>query len=61
MSVTPTTAAVNLSDSRQPELYAATIVTYCLALLALSLRFLSRRLLKSSYGPDDYFAVAAMV
>lgn len=61
MSAMPTPAGVNLSDSRQPELYAATIITYCLALLALGLRFLSRRLLKSGYGLDDYFAVAAMV
>lgn len=61
MSNVPVVGGVGLSQTRQPELYAATITTYCLALLALGLRFLSRRLLKSGHGLDDWFAVAAMV
>lgn len=61
MSAPPVPAGVNVHDSRRPELYAATIVTYCLALLALGARFLSRRLMKSGYGLDDWFALTAMV
>lgn len=61
MSAAPVPAAVNLKDTRQPELYAATIAIYCLALLVLGARFLSRRLMKSGYGLDDWFAVTSMV
>ena len=61
MATVPVPQNVDLSETRQPQLYASTITTYILALLALGARFLSRRLLKSGYRLDDYFAVAATV
>ena len=51
----------DLSASHQPQLYAIAIATYCLAFLAVTLRFISRSLSKSSYWLDDWLIVFALV
>ena len=61
MSPVLAAAGVNVEGTRQPQLYAATIITYCLAVLALICRLVSRRLMRSGYGLDDWFAVTALV
>ena len=52
---------MSVTDTRQPQVYSAIIITYYLALLALGLRLLARRLVKSKYGLDDVFAMVALV
>ena len=44
-----------------PQLYAASLAPYTLAVIAVGCRFLCRRLLKSGYGFDDWFSIAAPV
>lgn len=57
----PVPAGLDVQESRQPELYAASLATYALAVIAVNLRILSRRLLKSHFWLDDFFAIAALV
>ena len=45
----------------QPNLYAAVIITLTLAVAAVSLRFLARRLVKAPLWIDDWLALAALV
>ena len=61
MSTTQMPQNVDVTESLQPQLYASSIVTYCLAVTALGLRFLSRRLSQSRYWLDDWFSMAALV
>ena len=46
-----------LTESRQPQLYAASILTYLLALLAVSLRLLSRKRFSTAGLWLDDFAI----
>ncbi len=50
-----------VSESKQPELYAALITTNVLAALAVSMRFLSRRLSRFKWWYDDWLILAAFV
>lgn len=50
-----------LAESRQPNIYAAEITTYAFALLAVSLRFWSRRIKAAGYWIDDWLILVAMV
>ena len=61
MSSIPIPKGVDIWASRQPQAYAATITTYALAVLAVALRFWSRRLLKARYCLDDWLVAAAVV
>jgi hypothetical protein len=42
-------AATQLQESRQPDIYAACIITYTLAVVAVALRFASRRMVRAGY------------
>ena len=54
-------ASVNLSESKQPQINGAEIVTYALAFITVALRFLSRRLVHAKYCPDDWLSLGALV
>jgi hypothetical protein len=45
----------------QPDLHAAVIVTLILAVTAVVLRFLARRLVKASIWLDDWLTLVALV
>jgi len=49
------------SGNLQPDLYATIIVTLTLAIATISLRFLSRRLVRATVGLDDWLALTALV
>ena len=52
---------VNLSDSKQPDIYG-TISTVCpVAVLVVVLRLLARRVSKAGYWWDDWIIIIAMV
>ena len=52
---------MNIHDNRQAELYSSSITTWVLAVLAVALRLWARRLMKSRYWLDDWFAILALV
>ena len=52
---------VNLSDSKQPDIYGAISTVYSVAVLAVVLRLPARRLSKASYWWDDWIIIIAMV
>jgi hypothetical protein len=45
----------------QPRLYAAVIITTTLAITAVTLRFLARRLVHTPVWVDDWLALVALV
>jgi hypothetical protein len=45
----------------QPDIHAALIVTLILAITAVALRFLARRLVKASIMLDDWLTLVALV
>jgi hypothetical protein len=45
----------------QPNLHAAVIVTPTLAIIAVALRFLARRLVRTSIWLDDWLTLVALV
>ena len=45
----------------QPNLYAAVIATPILAILVVALRFISKRLVRSSMWLDDWLTLLALV
>jgi hypothetical protein len=45
----------------QPDLYAAVFVTLTLAVVAVALRFLARRLVRAPVWLDDWLALLALV
>lgn len=57
----PVPTNLDNEGTRASQLYAASLATYTLAVIAVSCRFLCRRLLKSGYGFDDWFSIAALV
>ena len=52
---------VDLSESRQGSLYAADIITFILALIAVSLRIWSRFFSRAGLWVDDIFICVAFV
>lgn len=50
-----------VSASRQPELYAATLITYAAAATALVLRMVARRTMRMRLVWEDYMAIVAFV
>lgn len=54
-------AGVDLSETRQPELYASGITTFVLAVLAVCLRLWARKLLKARCLLDDWLIIGALV
>ncbi|KAF2798691.1 hypothetical protein K505DRAFT_346385 [Melanomma pulvis-pyrius CBS 109.77] len=58
----PTTPSLEfLAESRQADLYAAVTITYVGALVAVALRFWSRKLKGTMYWLDDWLIAAAQV
>ena len=57
----PAPAGIDLRASRQPQIYGATITTFILAVIAVSLRILSRRIADAGVRLDDYLAIASAV
>ena len=57
----PIPPGVDITASKQPQLWAATIATFVLAVLAVAFRFWSRRLLKAKVWLDDWVILAATV
>ncbi|KAL8726561.1 MAG: hypothetical protein Q9181_005998 [Wetmoreana brouardii] len=55
----PPPPGLDIHATRQPSLYAASIITWILAVLAVALRFWCRRLTKSGYKLDDWLIFAA--
>lgn len=51
----------NLSDTYQPSIYAAAIITYMVATSAVILRFVARRLTNMKLWYDDWLVVVAWV
>ena len=52
---------VDLSQNRRPQVYAAEIAVYPLAVVAVVLRFLARRVAKNPLWIDDWFILVAFV
>lgn len=52
---------VDLTETKQPVLYAAVITTYGLAVIAVLLRFLARRLRRLDWWLDDWLILVALV
>ena len=57
----PPPPGLDIHASRQPSLYAATIITWILAVVAVGLRFWCRKMTKSGYKLDDWLVVVATV
>ena len=57
----PPPPGLDIYATRQPSIYAATIITCILALVAVGLRIWCRKLTKSGYGLDDWLVVVAGV
>lgn len=53
--------SVDLSESRQPNLYAATIVPGVFALVCVCLRFWSRANNRAGFWVDDWLILCALV
>ena len=54
-------AVPRLNDSRQPEVLAAIIVMMVLAIAAVVLRLIARRLSAARLGIDDFLILVALV
>ena len=52
---------MDTEETQQPSLYSATIATYLLASIAVSLRFWSRRLKGAGWWLDDWLVLVALV
>ena len=61
MSVPLPPPGLDIYASRQPSVYAATIITCILAIVAVGLRFWCRKLTKAEYDWDDWLVVVAGV
>lgn len=48
-------------ESRQPAIWAASLITYFAALIAFGLRLVARRLKRLHLSLDDYLALIAFV
>lgn len=52
---------VDLSENRQPDLYAAAAIPYFFALVAVALRFWSRWTMRAGWWLDDWLVLVALV
>ncbi|KAM0796944.1 hypothetical protein BDR22DRAFT_811162 [Usnea florida] len=57
----PPPPGLDIYASRQPSVYAATIITCILAIVAIGLRIWCRKLTKSGYDWDDWLVIVAGV
>lgn len=54
-------SSVDLSATLQPNIYAGSIIPYIVAVGAVTLRFIARRLKKFNWWLDDWLILAALV
>ena len=52
---------VDLSETQVPRILGVNIATYILALIAINLRFVSRRLSRAPFWWDDWLMIPAIV
>lgn len=53
--------AINLSDNRQPDLYASSTIPFALALISVLLRFWCRWTNRAGLKLDDWLILTALV
>jgi hypothetical protein len=53
--------AVNLSDNRQPDLYASSTIPFAFALVSVLLRFWCRQTNRAGLKLDDWLILTALV
>ena len=51
----------NTNDDRRREMLVAFTISFSLAIIAVILRFVSRRIIKAGLQADDYLVIAALV
>ena len=51
----------HIHDNKGPDIIASHVICFVLACIAVTLRFISRRLVKNAIQADDWFIVAALV
>ena len=66
MGLLPTPAEIlymkeHINDTKVPGILASNIVCLCIAFSAVSLRFISRRLVRAEFKIDDWMIVLALV
>lgn len=66
MALSPTPADMqymqeHINDSKVGDIIAVNVTGICIAILAVSLRFLSRRLVRTEMKADDFMIVVALV
>ena len=52
---------IDLSESQVPRLLGVNIATFCLAVIAIMLRFTARRLTHAAFWWDDWLMLPAIV
>ena len=57
----PPPPAVNLSENEQGEIIGAIVATWALAVIAVGLRYMSRRLAKARLWLDDFLIIPPLV
>ena len=61
MAATHAASPQYASGSRGPDILAAIVSTYCISILAITLRTAARRLSKVGFWLDDWLIYAGMV
>lgn len=57
----PPPSGINLDDDRRASIMVTSIVTWCMAVLVVGLRLVSRRLKNIDLWIDDWLIIAALV
>lgn len=60
-SLPPAPSGINLDDDRRASIMVTSIVTWCMAVLVVGLRIVSRRLKNIDLWIDDWLIIAALV
>lgn len=61
MGLPPPPSGVDLQATQVPRILGANIATFTLAVMAVSLRFIARRLTRQAYWWDDWLMLPAIV
>jgi hypothetical protein len=59
--IPPPPPGLDINASQQPHVYAATFITWGLAIFAVALRFAARRMSRTKPWWDDWLMVLALV
>lgn len=57
----PPPSGINLDDDKRASIMVTSIVTWCMAVLVVGLRLVSRRLKNIDLWIDDWLIIAALV